>query len=181
MMHPLEVLAGCFRYPEPGRAEELAAGVGALPERRARRSLERFLGAVQPLPLSGWEELHTRTLELAPLVHPYVGFVKFGESYRRGEFMSDMNQALLEAGVPLRGELPDHLDPVLRYLARVDDPLPALVEIVVPTVVRMRDTLRQVERRNPYVHALQAVARTLPGFVPELADADGPADRGGAP
>ena len=165
-MHALEVLAACFRYPEPGRIDELEAGLDALTERGARRSLERFLARVGPLGISGWEELHTRTLELAPLVHPYVGFVAFGESYRRGEFMSDLAQELLEHGVSLRGELPDHLDPVLRYLARTERPLPALTEVLLTSVSRMHATLRSIERKNPYVHALRALETTVPDFVP---------------
>ena len=36
--------------------------------------------------------------------------------------MADLNGEMRDAAVPLDGELPDHIAPVLRYMARHEDP-----------------------------------------------------------
>ena len=127
------LLADAFCYPAPGRLEALQAGLAALPpgRRQGRLSLPSS-SSIGRLSLGEWEELHTRTLDLNPPAAPYVGFQIWGESYQRGAFLSKMNRALAEAGVDPDGELPDHLIPVLRYLAATPDPLPELVEVLGP-------------------------------------------------
>ena len=66
---------------------------------RARKPLDVPL----PAGLRGGEEDERETTEL--------GHVVWGENYRRGAFMADLNAAMREAGVALHGELPDHLQP----------------------------------------------------------------------
>jgi nitrate reductase delta subunit len=119
--------------------------------------LLKFLGEIDDLDLAGWEELHTRTLDLAPIFAPYVGYVIWGDSYQRGEFMAAMKVAQDEAGIDRKGELPDHLDPLSRYLAVVDEPPPELVELFPQAIARMKKTLKAAEKGNPYRHVLRAL------------------------
>jgi nitrate reductase delta subunit len=151
-----EVLAEAFRYPAPGRLETLSDGLGSLPEGAAKTALARFVGEVGAGSLAEWEELHTRTLDLSPLFAPYVGYAIWGENYKRGAFMVEMSRALGEAGVPLEGELPDHLEPVLRYLARAEAPMTELLEMLPKAIQKMRAALEGAESTNPYLHLLEA-------------------------
>lgn len=160
------VVAMGFRYPAPGWAGTLAEAVAGLEPGEARRHMERFCAAVGGLELGAWEELHTRTLDLSPLFVPYVGHAIWGESYRRGEFMADLNRAMAGAGVDPAGELPDHLEPVLRYLAAAADPLPDLVEVADRAVEKMEKELKKAEADNPYRWVL-AAARTVTGAAAE--------------
>ncbi len=156
------LIAEAFCYPSPGQAKRLAAGLAGLPEGTGaaeKKALARFIEKIRPLSLGAWEELHTRTLDLNPPAAPYVGFQTWGESYQRGVFLSQLNRAMLEAGIDLEGELPDHLVPVLRYLGTVEAPLPKLVEVFGPAVERMIAVLRKAEPGNPYVDLLEAVGR----------------------
>ncbi|MEN8115118.1 MAG: nitrate reductase, partial [Actinomycetota bacterium] len=105
-----------------------------------------------------WEELHTRSLDLSPLFVPYVGWVTWGENYHRGAFMAEMKAALDEEGVEMNGELPDHLDPVLRYLAVADPPIPSLVEVFPTAVATMTKKLKETDDVSPYLHLLKAIA-----------------------
>ncbi len=154
---PLHVFARALAYPAPGRLEELQRDLASLPEGPARRSFGAFLAEVQALSLGQWEELCTRTLDLNPPAAPYVGYQTWGESYQRGVFLAKMSRALWEAGVDTRGELPDHLAPVLTYLARAPQPLPELLEILPPALERLVKTLRATDRDNPYVRLFEAV------------------------
>jgi nitrate reductase delta subunit len=87
---------------------------------------------------------------------PYVGHVAWGENYRRGEFMADLVGEMRNADVPLGGELPDHIAPLLRYLARTDEPFEDLVEVLPGAAATMQETLKEASARNPYLHLLAA-------------------------
>lgn len=163
----LALLAEALRYPAPGRLAALQAGLEALPPSPEVGSIAVFLKKVGRLSLGEWEELHTRTLDLDPPSAPYVGFQMWGESYQRGAFLSQLNRALFEAGVDAAGELPDHLIPVLRYLAAAPEPLPELAEALGPAVGRMLAALRKVEPGNPYLDLLEAVKAACKGLKAE--------------
>ena len=117
---------------------------------------EQFF-TIAPLVLIGTRD-EDGTLDLAPIFAPYVGFAIFGENYQRGEFMAGLKVAQDEVGIDRRGELPDHLEPVLRYLAATNEPFPGLVEVFAQAVSKMRKTLKEAEADNPYRHVLAAAA-----------------------
>ena len=151
-------LAAAFQYPTPDRLAELEQMAGDMESGAGRRQFKAFVDELRPLSLAEWEELHTRSLDLGPLFVPYVGWVTWGENYQRGEFMAEMKVALEFEGVPMNGELPDHLDPVLRYLAVTDPPLPSLVEVFPAAIATMTKKLKESDDTSPYLHLLKAIA-----------------------
>jgi nitrate reductase delta subunit len=155
-MQPSEAVALGYLYPTPTSADALTALLDAGEAGQVEVHLRRFVDAVRELSLGEWEELHTATLDLSALFVPYVGHVVWGENYRRGAFMADLQAAMVAAGVDLGGELPDHIEPILRYLAATDEPLADLVEVLPGAVVEMAHTLRQASPGNPYRHLLAA-------------------------
>jgi len=154
------LLADAFQYPQPGLLEQLETGLAEVDRSPGRDALAKFIYKVSKLSLSEWEELYTRTLDLSPVVAPYIAFQIWGESYQRGEFMSKMNHALFEQGIGTEGELPDHLIPVLHYLSVTDNPFPELVEHFEPAVKRMLAVLREKDSKNPYNHLFAAVLKS---------------------
>lgn len=175
----LKTLALAFEYPRQGSLGVLWEQVRSLPYTPARLHLERFLKAVSELKLSEREELHTRTLDLSPLFAPYVGFAVYGEDYRRGAFMAALNRQMRGLGLELRGELPDHLAPVLSYLAVAPEPLPELMELLEPAIAAMLKTLKTLEPGNPYLHLLEAVRQAVRELPRPRLQALQPAPEGG--
>lgn len=154
-MHPAFVVASAYRYPSPSALQPLRASVDEL-HGVVQRHMRRFVDEIGSLTVGEWEELHTATLDLSPLFIPYVGHVVWGENYRRGEFMADLKGAMTRAGVDLGGELPDHIEPILRYLATDPEPLADLVEALPGAVSTMEKTLETAAPDSPYRHLLAA-------------------------
>lgn len=157
------LLAQALGYPRPGLLEELRAGLAGLGKVPGRDGLAAFIKKIGRLSLAEWEELATATLDLNPAAAPYVGFQVWGESYPRGAFMAQLRRAMAELDVDPGGELPDHLAPILRYLAATDQSLPELPDHVQTAVGKMIAILREKERGNPYIHVYEAVLAAVGG------------------
>lgn len=161
VMHESEVVAMAYHYPTPTALEELSAAVDSSLEGATRRLMGRFIDDISELELGRWEELHTTTLDLSPLFVPYVGHVTWGENYRRGEFMADLKRDMRRAGVDLGGELPDHIEPVLRYIAATSEPRADLVAVLPEAVRKMASALDTADSKNPYRHVLAATLNVV--------------------
>ena len=171
MINELMVVADGFSYPGPDSLEHLTAEIETLDGGPVRTALGRFATSLGRLQLGEWEELHTRTVDLSPLFVPYVGHVAWGENYRRGAFMADLQRAMFGAGVDKGGELPDHLAPILRLLAVGGDLPDDLIEALPPAVASMRKDLKKAEPDNPYRYLLAAAEAAVTAHLPQGASA----------
>jgi nitrate reductase molybdenum cofactor assembly chaperone len=125
--HLYRLFADLLGYPTPalaGQAQEAAAGAGVA---QATALLHGFYSFVEQASPARLEELYTGTFDLQAVCYPYVGYHLFGDSYKRGMFMAQLNAGYLERGFSAGKELPDHVAVILRFLASVhaDPPLHA--------------------------------------------------------
>jgi nitrate reductase assembly molybdenum cofactor insertion protein NarJ len=67
------------------------------------------------------EELFTRSFDVQSVTTLDVGYVLFGEDYKRGELLANLNREHNESGIDCRNELADHLPNLLRLLAVIGD------------------------------------------------------------
>lgn len=169
MKELLETLALAYQYPTPGSTKALWERVNRLPRSSSKTLLERFLKTFSELKLSEREELYTRTLDLTPLTAPNVGYAVYGEDYRRGRFMAELNREYTRLGVDGSNEIPDHLIPVLRYLAVTDEPLPELLQLLQPALGQIHHTLKTLEPKNPYLMLLEATQEAVIPLVAKAA------------
>ncbi len=160
-MEAFDILADAFDYPASGWLERLVSACAALPQGSVRNGVTAFLTRIEPLSTSEREEIFTRTFDLNPLVPAYVGYVIYGDNYQRGEFMAKLKRAQDAVGVDAKGELPDHLRSVLRYLARADTPLPALLAILHPAVKKISKSLVTFDAQSPYRGLLETTERAV--------------------
>lgn len=150
------IVALALRYPTEDTMSVLASSVDELPKGGAGRDMRRFMKDIREMQLSELEELYTTTFDLSPVVVPYVGHLAYGDSYERGTFMADLRGAMRTADVDPGMELPDHLDPILRYLDATDEPIGSLEPILVPAITKMQKSLKKSNAKNPYLHVLAA-------------------------
>lgn len=165
----LETLALAYQYPRSGSTKDLWERVKDLPRSRAKDLLERFLRAFSELKLSEREELYTRTLDLTPLTAPNVGYAVYGEDYRRGRFMAELNAEYAKLEIDTSNEIPDHLIPVLRYLAVTEEPLPELLQLLEPALHQIIHTLKTLESKNLYLLLLEATLEALKPYAKQAA------------
>lgn len=131
-----------------------------LPE--SAEALEKFVRMLDQLSLEKMRELYTVTFDMQPVCYPYVGYHLYGESYKRGAFMAQLNEAYHTHNYSAGQELPDHLSVILRFIGldaenRQDDFCNALIASgVLPALEKMLKVF-DAETENPYFGLLSAL------------------------
>lgn len=136
-----ELLAALLEYPDgdyPARVERARAGL----TQHHPEAAAHVAALAQALPESPAElqEIYTRSFDVQPVTTLAVGYLLFGDDYKRGELLTHLRREQLATGVDTGVELPDHLPNVLRLVARwADHQLVAELvrEILRPAVARM--------------------------------------------
>lgn len=182
-----EALAALFVYPDEDFPDHLERIQGILEETYpdAAERLTPFIEGARRMTRQQAEELFTRSFEVQALTTLDVGYVLFGDDYKRGSLLVNLNREHREAGNDCRGELADHLPNVLRLLPQLPDDevrddivqhilVPALVKIVgefEPEVIERKEKVyvkhhrtkieRSEEYGTLYRHPLTAVLLLL--------------------
>jgi nitrate reductase assembly molybdenum cofactor insertion protein NarJ len=157
-----EHLATLFDYPErdyPARVRE-AYDVCESRYPLAAAELDRFAKA---LPSEGEtfstealdevQEIFTRSFDVQSITTLGVGYVMFGDDYKRGALLVNLSGEHLEAGIDCGSELPDHLPNVLRLMSRWQDRelvVEFVEEVLHPALERMTAEFapKRMEQRN---------------------------------
>lgn len=117
------LMAELFRYPGEGLRESVAEVHAMLGQRypQAAETLQRFVAWVHATDDHTVEEIFSRTFHVQAICYLDLGFVLFGEDYKRGEFLVNMKREQAEANNPCGEELPDNLPNVLTLLPLLRD------------------------------------------------------------
>ncbi len=175
--HLYDLFADLLEYPTTAALQKSGLYIQHLRETDpvAAQSFEAFQGGTQERTLEQMEELFTRVFDMQPLCYPYVGYHLFGESYKRGAFMAQLNETYHQCGFIVEKELPDHISIVLRYLAldsekRTEDFGWALLyDGLMPALKKMTVALKK-HTENPYAELASALQTWLVSEA-EAADA----------
>lgn len=140
--HDYEILADLFDYPDARYVQRVMDVHTYLLLRcsSAARSVEEFLELIPRGNLLALQELYTRSFDVQAITTLDVGYVLFGEDYKRGELLSNLMREHREAGNDTGTELADHLPTLLRLLAKLPDSElreELVQEIVVPALRQM--------------------------------------------
>lgn len=123
-------LATVFDYPEadlPAQMRRLCASLRS----RYPAAASRFEFFAKALPGSGEQlsemdldevqEIFTRSFDVQAITTLSVGYIVFGDDYKRGELLVNLNREHRDAGLDCGTELSDHLPNVLRLIAKWQD------------------------------------------------------------
>ncbi|MDH5603500.1 MAG: hypothetical protein OEY51_06160 [Cyclobacteriaceae bacterium] len=112
-----------FGYPN-SRTGDLALqclGYAKISYPEAVEPLAEFTRFVNGEKLDRLEEIYTRTFHIQAICYLDLGYVIFGEDYKRGEFLVNMKREQMEAGNDCGDELADNLCNVLSLLPKIGD------------------------------------------------------------
>lgn len=87
----------------------------------AGKTLETFTDFMQYNNFATIEETYMRTFDVQAVCSIYVGYVLFGEDYKRGAVLANLNKEHREAGNKCHNELADHLPNLLKLVPKLED------------------------------------------------------------
>jgi len=116
-------VADLFDYPDleyPQRVRKVIDLLdGSYPA--AVAELERFLELLPAQELRTMQELFTRSFDVQAATTLDIGYVMFGDDYKRGELLANLNREHLAVENDCGRELSDHLPNLLRLLSKIKD------------------------------------------------------------
>ena len=138
-----ELISGLFIYPQNNsyakRGEE-AYNHFAVTIPEAAEVMKPFLQFVAGSSLQEMQELFLRSFDVQAITTLDIGFTLFGEDYKRGQLLVNLNREHREAGNDCRTELSDHLPNVLRLLPKMKEETmrnEIALRLLIPAVEKM--------------------------------------------
>jgi len=135
-------LADLFEYPQEGYLERVNAARAFVVEEypHAGHWLDTFVELLPKGELRDIQELYTRSFDVQAITTLDIGYVLFGEDYKRGEFLANIMREHRLVGNDCGAELGDHLPNLLRLLPQLEDTDLAeeiVQQILVPALRKM--------------------------------------------
>lgn len=117
------LIAPLFEYPDAGYPERVGQIreflEGDYPD--AAEYLGRFLEYLPADDLVAMQELFTRSFDVQAIATLDIGYVLFGDDYKRGELLANLNREHVAARNDCGTELADHLPNILRLMSSLRD------------------------------------------------------------
>lgn len=117
------LLALLFEYPNasfPGKVLEVKSFLDQNYSDAAKK-LDQFIDHLPADDLLLMQELFTRSFDVQAIATLDLGYVLFGDDYKRGEMLANLNREHNEVGNDCGTELADHLPNVLRLMSVLPD------------------------------------------------------------
>ncbi len=116
-------LADLFVYPQaeyPERVKEVSSKLeSSYPE--ACELLSHFIKFLPEHDLRMLQEIYTRSFDVQAITTLDIGYVLFGDDYKRGQLLSHLNREHLQHHVDCGQELADHLPNILKLVAKLEE------------------------------------------------------------
>ena len=158
------ILAGLFDYPDQ-RTDDLIRLTNDILHANypsATTIFPQFQQTILRMDLHNREEYFINTFEVEALISMDLGYILFGEDYKRGNFLAMMQQEQISAGNDLGSELADHLPNVMRLLPLMSEQEVAeelAYSIMLPAI---REILKKFENTdNVYQYAFETVLKVM--------------------
>lgn len=119
----IPMLGNAFRYPSADFLQGVSECQSMLTDNypEAAKEFEKFANYLADKTVQEMEELYVKTFDIQAICYLDIGFVLFGEDYKRGMFLVHMKQEHKRAGTDYGTDLPDHLTSVLKLIHKTPD------------------------------------------------------------
>ncbi|MCB0481003.1 MAG: hypothetical protein KDC83_06195 [Flavobacteriales bacterium] len=117
------LLGKIFKYPDVGYKEEMHEVWDFLKYNypQAAREMDSFIELIDRKSLYEVEEIFNKTFHIQAICFLDLGYVLFGEDYKRGAFLVQMKNEQRKVSNDCGDELPDNLPHVLTLINMTDD------------------------------------------------------------
>lgn len=150
------MLADLFFYPEnegyKEKVEEIHGYLSSvLPE--AAEAMQPFMDFMKISSSQEMQELFLRSFDLQAITTLDIGFVLFGEDYKRGKLLVHLNEEHRNAGNDCYSELSDHLPNILNLLEKMKDEAirdEIATRLVMPAIEKMikEFSIEKIEKKD---------------------------------
>ena len=136
------VIAHLFEYPDALYLERVSSVQNRIRETHgeAMGALDNFIALLPINDIRMLQELFTRSFDVQAITTLDIGYVMFGDDYKRGQMLSNLNREHVAHQVDCGHELADHLPNVLKLMSKLKDEellLELVNEIVAPALHMM--------------------------------------------
>lgn len=118
-----KLLAELFRYPSDDLKaySEKWREVISLYDAPLSDKLDLFITHINERPLAFQQEYYISTFDVQAMCFLDIGYVLYGEDYKRGVFLVNIKKEQIKAENDCGSELPDHLPNILTLLPKIAD------------------------------------------------------------
>ncbi len=117
-------IAELFRYPDENLVSNTKACLLSIqnfaPE--LEQKLNHFLASIEKLNTKTQQEYFMKTFDVKAICYLDIGYVMFGEDYKRAQLLVNLQKEHVIADVDCGNELADHLPNVLCLLSKTKNP-----------------------------------------------------------
>lgn len=157
-------LANLFRYP----SEQSSAHVKKCSQ-LINEEFPELISMLRPFQkhcvdktLAELQEYYIKTFDVTAVCFLDIGYVLFGEDYKRGDFLVFMKQEQAKAQNDCGVELPDHLPNVLTLIPKLDNPSLAEELVISLTIPALKEMISQFKNTgNVYCQLLEMLVGIL--------------------
>lgn len=150
-----DMFASLLSYPEKGMLDKVEFAQDFLNKNYpdAAETMIEFTGFAKIILLWKWEEIYTRTFDVQAITTLDVGYILFGDDYKRGELLVNLSKEHTKAGNNCETELADHLPNLLRLLNKVnysdfkDDLISLIIKPALKKIISEFDS-RNIDKKN---------------------------------
>lgn len=118
-----DLLASLFSYPDEKLRIDSEAAHRLLESKyiSASKFFNEFYFFSKSISLIKWQEIYTRTFDVQAITTLDLGYVLFGDDYKRGELLVNLSKEHKNYNIDCGSELGDHLPNVLRLVTQLTD------------------------------------------------------------
>lgn len=154
-----KILADVFRYPDEHHEEYTQKLLKMVSDELSDKAetLRQLIENHLKLSIHRQQEYYMKTFDVQAVCYLDIGYVLFGEDYKRAQLLVNLQSEHKEAGVDCGNELGDHLPNVLTLLSRTTNPDFAEELGFIITVPAVRFMLMKFKNINNYYKDLLEV------------------------
>jgi len=119
-----QVLADMFKYPDEGTGKYASVFLEMIRNKMPEKAtaMKAVVDKHNQLQVLKQQEYYLKTFDVQAICYLDIGYVLFGEDYKRAQLLVNLQSEHQKAGVDCGSELGDHLPNVLTLLSKITDP-----------------------------------------------------------